>query len=179
MKHNYDFIAIGDTTTDAFIRIKDASVNCDVNHENCMLCMRFGDKIPYEDVFIVPAVGNAANASVSAARLGLASALVANIGGDYYGKEVMEALTSERVGTEFVSVHQNKKTNYHYVLWYEAERTILIKHEEYDYELPNIDEPRWVYFSSMGENSLQFHDALADYLKAHTNIKLAFSLIFL
>ena len=174
MKHNYDFIAIGDTTTDAFIRLKDASVNCDINREHCMLCMRFGDKIPYEEVYIVPAVGNSANAAVSATRLGLASALVANIGGDYQGNEALEALKSENVGTEFVTIHKNKKTNYHYVLWYEAERTILIKHEEYDYELPEIDEPRWVYFSSIAENSLPFHDALAEYLKKHPAIKFAF-----
>src|SRR3989344_564340 len=171
MIEQYDFISIGDTVTDAFIKLKEAEVHCDINKANCTLCMRFGDKIPYEDVFIVPAVGNAANASVSAARLGLASALVANIGGDYYGKEVMEALTSERVGTEFVSVHQNKKTNYHYVLWYEAERTILIKHEEYQYNLPDIGTPKWIYFSSVNERAFPFHYIVADYLEAHPEIK--------
>ncbi len=174
MKHNYDFIAIGDITTDAFIRLKDAAVNCDINHENCMLCMRFGDKIPYEEVYIVPAVGNSPNAAVSASRLGLKSAIVTSVGGDEAGKEAIEKLTSEHVGTDFVSIFKNKKTNYHYVLWYEAERTILIKHEEYDYELPDIDEPRWVYLSSMASNSLPFHEAIQKYLTAHPNIKFAF-----
>ena len=80
----YDFLAIGDTVTDAFIELKDATVNCDINREHCTLTMRFADKIPYKDVHVIPAVGNSANASVSASRLGLESVLVSNIGDDHY-----------------------------------------------------------------------------------------------
>ena len=59
-----DFVAIGDIATDAFIRLKDANVHCDINIEKCELGVSFGDKIPYEFVEVVPAVGNAANAAV-------------------------------------------------------------------------------------------------------------------
>jgi sugar/nucleoside kinase (ribokinase family) len=128
MNSQYDFIAIGDTVTDAFIRLKDASVHCDIDREWCQICMRFKDKIPYESVTVVPAVGNSANASVAAARLGLKSGLVSNIGDDYFGKECLDAFTKEKVATEFIKVHKDQKTNYHYVLWYEDDRTILIKH---------------------------------------------------
>ena len=48
-----DFLAIGDVVTDAFIRIKDASVHCDINNVNCTLSMRFGDKIPFESATVV------------------------------------------------------------------------------------------------------------------------------
>lgn len=170
----YDFISIGDTVTDAFIRLKDASVHCDLNREKCVICMRFADKIPYENVYVIPAVGNASNAAVAAARLGLKTAFVANIGDDYYGKECLEALKAERVATDFITIHTGRKTNYHYVLWYEDDRTILIKHEEYPYEFPKLDPPRWIYFSSMGENSLEFHDALARYISNNPEVKLAF-----
>src|SRR3989344_5809352 len=84
--HMLDFLAIGDTTIDAFIRLKDAKVHCKINNEDCELCVRFGDKVPYESVEVVPAVGNAANAAVSAARLGLKSALRAYVGEDENGK---------------------------------------------------------------------------------------------
>ena len=172
--NQYDFIAIGDSTTDAFIKLKEASVNCDINREKCMICMRFKDKIPYEEVYVVPAVGNAANASVAAARLGLRSALISNIGDDYFGEEALAALKKENVSTEFVTVNNGKKTNYHYVLWYEDDRTILIKHQEYDYHLPYFNDPKWVYFSSMGENSLPFHEVFEKYMSEHPNVKLAF-----
>ena len=70
-KNNFDFVAIGDTTIDAFIRIKEASVNCDINKENCQLCLDFANKVPYESVTIVPAVGNSANAAVACLKTGV------------------------------------------------------------------------------------------------------------
>ncbi|HEY4510804.1 MAG TPA: hypothetical protein VJG29_00340, partial [Candidatus Paceibacterota bacterium] len=62
-----DVLAIGDTTIDAFIRLKDARAHCSINNETCELCLRFADKVPYESVTVIPAVGNSANAAVSAA----------------------------------------------------------------------------------------------------------------
>ena len=174
MMNQYDFIAIGDSTTDAFIKLKDASVHCNIDNEKCEICFRFKDKIPYEEVYVVPAVGNAANASVVAARLGLKSALISNIGDDYFGKETLDALKKENVNTEFITVNNGKKTNYHYVLWYEDDRTILIKHQEFDYRLPYFNDPKWVYFSSMGENSLPFHEVFERYMSEHPNVKLVF-----
>lgn len=172
--NNFDFVAIGDIVTDAFIKLKEASVNCDINKENCQICMRFGDKIPYESVSIVPAVGNSPNAAVAAARLGLKSALITNLGNDREGKEAEAELEHNGVSLKFVTVHNNIKTNYHYVLWYQDDRTILIKHEEYPYRLPDIGAPKWLYLSSLGTNSLDLHDALATYLEQHPEIKLAF-----
>jgi sugar/nucleoside kinase (ribokinase family) len=55
------------------------------------------------------------------------------------------------------------------------ERTILIKHQEYPYKLPDqMTEPKWLYFSSVGDNSLPYHEEIAAYLAAHPNVKLAF-----
>jgi ribokinase len=136
--------------------------------------MAYGDKIPYEESYVIPAVGNSANAVIAAARLGLSTAFVTNLGADYYGTECLHVLEKEKVGTEFVSVHHNSKTNYHYVLWYKDDRTILIKHEKYNYRMPNIDGPGWIYLSSLGEHSEQFHDEIADYLESHPESKVAF-----
>ncbi|OHA92051.1 MAG: hypothetical protein A3J09_00950 [Candidatus Zambryskibacteria bacterium RIFCSPLOWO2_02_FULL_51_21] len=170
----HDFIAIGDITTDAFIKLKDASVHCDVNDEKCQICMAFGDKIPYESVEEISAVGNSPNASVAAARLGLKSALVTNLGDDSYGHRCLETLTSESVDTQFVSIHAGKKSNYHYVLWYEHDRTILVKHQEYERILPDIGKPKWLYLSSLGEDTIAYHGAIADYVRNNLEVNLAF-----
>jgi len=170
-----DFVAVGDITTDAFIELKDATVNCEVNRDTCMLCMRFGDKIPYESVTVVPAVGNSPNASVSAHRLGLKSALAANLGNDEYGREDIKTLKNEGVITDYIRVHKGMKSNYHYVLRYEEERTILVKHYEYDYKLPDFTvPPRWIYLSSLGENSIPFHHEIAEYIRNNPETRLAF-----
>lgn len=174
MNQQFDFVAIGDITTDAFIKIKDASVHCDINHEKCQLCVRFGDKVPYESVTEVKAVGNSPNASVSAHRLGLNSALITNLGDDRNGEECLETLKKEGVNADYVTVHKGVETNYHYVLWYEEERTILVKHHEYNYKFPDLPAPKWIYLSSLGENSLPYHAEIVEYMKLHPESKFAF-----
>lgn len=173
----YDFIAIGDTVTDAFIRIQQASVMHIENGNGAVdeeLCFVNGAKIPYEFAKVLAGVGNAANAAVSASRLGLKTGFVSDVGADDQGKEILAALKANHIDTTFVRSHEGKSSNYHYVLWHNAERTILIKHETYPYALPEMGSPRWLYFSSVGDNSLPYHHEVAEYLKAHPTVKLAF-----
>ncbi len=170
-----DFFAIGDIVTEPFIRLKDASTHCKIDTDLCELCMRFGDKIPYESATVCAAVGNASNAAVSAARLGLSSALRAYTGDDQYGTEMLEVLTGEHVSTEFMVREEGKKSNYHYVLWYETDRTILVKHEDFSYTVPELSvSPTWIYLSSLAASSGPYHDAIVSWLETHPQSKLAF-----
>ena len=132
------FLAIGDIVIDAFIHLQDARVSCDVNDDNCTISMRFGDKIPYKDVEIVKAVGNSPNAATSASRLGLETALVTHVGDDQNGKDCIETLKENGIKTDLVQTQDGFKTNYHYVLSFEAERTILIKHANFNYNFSEI-----------------------------------------
>ncbi len=174
MKPEYDLIAIGDIVTDNFIRLENPSAHLDIDKGEREICMRFADKIPYKEVHIIPAVGNSPNAAVAASRLGLKVALVTSIGSDHFGKECVRTLEKEGVSTEFVFTEDGMKTNYHYVLWYEDDRTILIKHEKFSHTLGNINTPKWVYLSSLGENTLPFHKVIENYLNKHKDINLAF-----
>src|ERR1035437_1986760 len=170
-----DFIAIGDTTVDEFIRLKDAHVNCNINHEDCTISMKWGDKIPYDFSVLVAGVGNAANAAVAAARLGLSAGFVSNVGKDRYGDDILAMFTREGVDTKYIAVNDGIPTNHHYVLWYEAERTILIRHEAYPYSIPeSFEAPKWIYLSSTGEGAEAFHTELTTWLAEHPETKLAF-----
>jgi sugar/nucleoside kinase (ribokinase family) len=158
MSQPLDFLAIGDIVTEPFIRLKEAEVHCEKGAQECQLCMAFGEKIPYESATLVAAVGNASNAAVSAARLGLSS-----------------GLKNEKVSTEYMVTQQGKASNYHYVLWYQTERTILIKHELYDYEVPTLSAaPKWVYCSSLADNSIPYYHALMELFAQHPDTKVAF-----
>ncbi|MDE1966286.1 MAG: carbohydrate kinase family protein [Patescibacteria group bacterium] len=169
-----DFIAIGDCTVDEFIKLKDAHVHCDINDENCTISMSWGDKIPYEFSVLVPGVGNAANAAVSAARLGLSTGFVSNVGSDRYGEEILDVFKKERVDPRYVRVNEKLATNHDYVLWYDAERTILVKHEDYPYAMPEgMAPPKWFYLSSAGRSE-PFHAEVAAWVAAHPSAKLAF-----
>jgi len=171
---NFDFIAIGDTVVDAFIKLKKADILGEPDTPGYEIAIPFAEKVPYEDVFVIPAVGNAANAAISAARLGLETALVTNLGDDRDGEDCLATLKKNNVKTDFVKINSGMKTNYHYVLWYGPERTILIKHEKYQYILPDINTPKWIYFSSVPETAFPFHIEIADYLETHPEINLAF-----
>ncbi len=168
----YDFVAFGDVTTDCFIKLKEAEEL--TQHGVLELCMPFGTKLPFESATEVVAVGNAANAAVANARLGVASALVAHIGGDQNGVNCMNALKERGVATEYVATHADMRTNYHYILQHGAERTILIKHEAYPYALPTFAEvPTWFYLTSLPEGTLDYQKAIAKYAKDN-RVKLAF-----
>ncbi len=173
-----DVLAIGDTVIDAFIRLTDAELLCDADKKNCKLAVRYGDKVPYESVTVCNAVGNAANATVSVSRLGLASGILTYVGDDQNGRDCVAEFTSNNVATDLVRVASRMKTNYHYVLWYDVDRTILIKHEKYAYTLDGIpqgdDAPKWLYVSSLGENSFHLYEDIAQYLDQNPSVKLAF-----
>lgn len=173
-KGNLDFVAIGDIVTDAFIELEDAWIETDNPEKSKELCMNFGDKLPYKKVDVIPAVGNSPNAATSAHRLGLKTALVTDFGDDKYGDEMMDQIKKEGLDTRFINVHKGMGSNYHFVLRLKAERTILVKHYEYEYKLPDLGSPKWIYLSSLAENSLPFHEEIADYLEKHPETKLAF-----
>jgi ribokinase len=171
---NFDFVAIGDIVIDAFIRLEHAKEVCNANTGKCELCISYPDKVPYEFVEELPAVGNSANAAVSASRLGLKTALISNIGDDHDGEKCLESLKKDGVATDFVTKNAGMKTNYHYVLWYQKDRTILIKHENYPEKMPDIGSPKWLYLSSLGEKTLEFHKTIEEYLNKHPDSNLVF-----
>lgn len=169
----YDFVAIGDITTDAFIKLKDAEELMD--HGTRQLCVRFADKVPYEEVIEVRAVGNAANAAVAAARIGLSSALIARIGDDENGQHCRDTLKENGVADEYVETQPGLPTNYHYVLWFGAERTILVKQTKFTYSMPQFEKPpKYIYLTSLGESAKEFHHEVAAYVREHPETKLAF-----
>lgn len=172
-----DVLSVGDVVIDDFIRLLDNEARVENTPSGPRLSFEFGTKVPFDHSEVVPAVGNASNASVAFAKLGFRSGLVANIGNDGRGREILEALHKAGVDSRFVHINHGKKSNYHYVLWYKDERTILIKHEEYDYHWPRfrvVDIPRWIYFSSISEHALEYHDQMAEWLESHPTVKLAF-----
>lgn len=175
---DFDVISVGDIVTDDFIRLQDdqAWTYTDEHGAN-VLAMLYGTKVPFQFRTVVEGVGNASNAAVAFARLGLKSSFVTNVGGDQYGRDMIVALHKNGVDTRFVRINPDKVSNYHFVLWYKDERTILIKHEAYDYHWPHLrpnEKPRWIYFSSISDHAIEYHDQVADWLDEEKDVKLVF-----
>jgi sugar/nucleoside kinase (ribokinase family) len=173
----FEVLSVGDITTDAIIRLDEGTSRVTHDARGDWLAVPFGTKIPFDEAFVLEAVGNASNAAVCFARLGLHTGLVTNVGGDSHGIDMIHALHHAGVDTRFVRVNPGRASNYHYALWYRDDRTILVRHEEYDYHWPPLrpsEVPAWLYFSSVSEHAADYHDQLAGWLDEHPGTKLAF-----
>lgn len=173
-----DVIAIGDVVIDDFVKLDEDMAWVEEKDGKKILSMEFGTKLPFTGNQVINAVGNASNSAVCFSRLGLNTGFVTNVGDDQRGIDIIRQLKKEKVDTRFVHENPDMQSNYHYVLCYKEERTILIKHEEYNYEWPRFranDIPRWMYFSSIAENAIEhYHDDVVEWLKENPDVKLAF-----
>lgn len=169
-------LAIGDIFTDAFIKLREDKARIDTDPDGSKrLSLPFGSKPPYDSVEIVQAVGPSPNAAVAFSRLGLNAGLMAFLGDDQPGSDSLAYLHGENVDTSTMVAHEGMKSNYYYVLRYGADRTILVKNEEYDYSWTAPEKtPDWIYLSLISEASWQLHEDLLVYLEANPDTKFAF-----
>lgn len=172
-----DVLAVGDVVTDAFIRLLEKEAKVEKSREGAWLSLPYGAKVAFDHTEVIEGVGNAANAAVAFAKLGLRSGLVANVGNDKFGRGIIASLQKHKVDTRFVHINRGKPSHYHHVLWYKEDRTILVNSVDYDYDWPRfrkVDVPEWVYFSSVGQYATEYHDQISDWLDDNPEVKLAF-----
>ncbi len=142
----YDLISIGDAVVDTFLPLIEAEVKV-IDGESKLL-LPYGDKVPVgESLSLVG--GNAANNAVGAAKLKLKTAIYVNIGADHDGMKIKDTLKDEGVDLKFVVKHDNLTTSRHIVLDFKGDRTILVHHHPWKYHLPDLDQTRWVYLTSL------------------------------
>ena len=143
----HDLVSIGDSTIDAFVRLEKAEIEMMKNGEQ-LLEIPFATKIGiHERVRLMPA-GNAHNVAVGSSRLGLDTSFYTVVGDDTNAQIILKNLQRQGVSTTLVQHDRERGTNFHIILSYGAERTILIYHEEYSYSLPKFY-TRWAYYSSV------------------------------
>ncbi len=174
ISNKYDIVSIGDTTIDAFVELHEATVSCNVDRSECKLCLTYADKIPYENLTMLPA-GNSTNNAVGSARLGLKNAFISAVGDDDNGRKIIKELKEEGIETHLIHVNKQSSTNFHVVLVFQGERTILIKHNKFNYSLPSQLHTKWIYFSSMGAGTEKFHQDFARFLQKNPQIKVSFN----
>lgn len=128
-----DVITIGAATRDVFLKSSAFKVLRDPKHLEAIgfptgeaQCFALGEKVPVEHL-VRATGGGAANAAVTFARQGLATAMIAKVGDDESGKEIIKELHGEQVGV--VNEHHKGETDYATILLApNGERTILVHH---------------------------------------------------
>ena len=147
-----DILSIGDVTTDVFMQVDELKLVCKHNKNDCLLCMKYADKIAAKRVDKLIG-GNAGNIAIGSRRLGLKSALYAQVGNDDAGETLLKSLKNDNVETKYFTLAKGELTNYSVIINYEAERTILVHHEVRNYKLKYFEPCKWIYVTSMGVGS--------------------------
>lgn len=173
MAKHFDFLAVGDCTHDTFVQIEEASVHCNKNTKKCEICFSWADKIPATKITQVPGVGNAANVAVAAARMGLKTAYYTHVGDDAIGEGTTAVFKKEGIALDYIKVDKKLPSNHHVAINYGAERTIMVYHQPWKYQLPKDVAPKWIYFSSLGPHHAQLHKQIPALVK-RTGAKMAF-----
>lgn len=150
-----DILSIGDVTTDVFVQVDELKLLCKHNKNDCLLCMKYADKIVAKRVDKLIG-GNAGNIAIGSRRLGLKSALYAQVGNDDQGRVLLKSLKEDNVDTKYFTLAKGELTNYSVIINYNAERTILVHHEKRNYKLKYFEHCKWIYLTSMGERSQKF-----------------------
>ncbi len=160
----FDLISVGDSVIDTFIPLKDAEV-IEKDGERKLL-LRYGDKIPVGDSTVLVA-GNAANNAVGASRLKLKTAIYVNVGNDHDGLRIKDKLKEEGIDIRYVVRNETLPSNHHIVLNFKGERTILIYHQPWKYNLPELERSKWIYFTSLSPTFVESNllSQLTNYLE--------------
>jgi ribokinase len=165
-----DLITIGDSILDTFLIIKEAKIRKGKNRSMDQLCLNFADKIPIEHS-VQSVGGNAAN--VGAAKLGLETAILTELGDDINGHIIRNELCKRGVNDELIRQVSGRETRYSIVINYKSERTILSCHPKRRYTFPHLPKTGYIYYTSLGPGFEQLQKKLYGYLQKHPGIRLA------
>lgn len=171
----YDLITIGDTVIDTYLPIDDAQI---LEKDGVKyLGFKYGYKVPVENGISVVA-GNAANNAIGASRLKLKTAIYTNVGNkddEQNDDRIKAKLKKEGVDIRYIAETDDLPSNHNIVLTYKGERTILVHHQPFKFQLPDLDKTRWVYLTSMAPNYIDtpIINQLINYLE-RSGAKLAY-----
>lgn len=170
----FDVISVGDALVDAFLTIKDASSHMNLDSEAQLLCVGFGKKVPVDDCQFLLG-GNACNVSVGISRLGLKSALCAEIGDDEFSLKIINGLKKESVNTSTVIQGKQKSSSFAIGINFKGERTLFVDHvtREHNFSFANVT-AKWMYLTSIGDYFEKAYELSLDFCQKN-NVNLAFS----
>ncbi len=151
----FDLISIGDTVIDTVIPLNEAKLIAE--NGQIILGFPFGAKVPVENGESMVA-GNAANNAVGSARLGLKTAIYTHSGNKDDEEDdlrIRQKFKKEKVDTRYVIDVPNLPSNHNIILSYKGERTILVHHQPWKFQLPDLEKTKWIYLTSMSPSYVE------------------------
>lgn len=157
---HFDVIGVGEAKIDAFMTLHEGGRN--VHLIGSEICFRYGGKIPV-DRYDLQMGGNAANVTVGLSRLGLKTALIAEVGGDALSTLINETLEKEGVGRSHVIHNKEAGSALSVIINFQKDRTIFSQHlkRKHQFSFDDLTAP-YVYLTSLGE---EWHEPYRKALK--------------
>ena len=175
MSSDLELLSIGDATFDVFLVPSESEALCTIDDKKCLICFKYGEKIPVKTIEYSVG-GNAANNAVGAARLGIKVGVVLTLGGDSIGNQIAEKLEKEGVNMDNVVQQPVVGSNFSSIINYSGERTIFTYNAPKSYEFPvKLPVTPWVYLTSMGDSFQPFYNHFLDFVNKNPDIKIAFN----
>lgn len=170
----FDVLCVGDALIDAFLTIHQSSEQLAVDHEKNLLCVGFGKKIPVDACEFLLG-GDACNVSVGLSRLGLKTALAAEIGDDEFSQKIINGVKKEGVDDGRILLGQRTPSSFSIGINFQGERTLFVDHviRRHDFSFEGV-KTKWVYLTSIGEEWEVAYGKTLDFCEK-TGAKLAFS----
>jgi len=149
-----DVITVGTALVDVFIH--SAEMTIDHHQGQVMLCQPLGDKLTVESL-VIRSGGGATNTAAGFQRLGLKTAVVAEIGQDMLAQVVDQELHQDQVETRLLIREKREQTGSSVILvGKDGQRTALVYRgaaselEKSDLPIDELSSTRWIHLSSVG-----------------------------
>ncbi len=159
----YDLITIGDIKLDTFVTIPPSKKTKLMKKEG-WLCLAYGSKIPVTS-FEEQIAGSAPNVAVGVSRLGYKTGIYSVMGEDNTKDMALIKLKDEKVDTKYIEAVTGKPSSYSAVVNYLGESTIIASHQPYQYHLPKISKPKWIYIGELGDRYEGMYRQVMKYIK--------------
>ena len=167
---NFDLITIGSATLDVIV--KSSQFSLEPQGKGIALCQTYGGKIDAED-FLMVSGGGATNVAAGAARLGLKTAAVCEVGKDFPSQVIWNDLQHDNVETRFLISERLEETAVSIILVAADGGRSAITHRGAAYQLESRDIPwsdleqtRWIHLGSLGGNKQLIFDMM-DFTQRH------------
>ncbi|GIW61163.1 MAG: sugar kinase [Patescibacteria group bacterium] len=169
-----DVVTVGNAVLDVFLELHDDNKLISLDETSHKLCLPYGEKILVDKCTFMLG-GNATNVAVGLRRLGLRSALMAEIGMDEFSAKILNILRREEVVTDFIQ-RGEKESSMTIGINFQGERTLFVEHKEREhaFRFANI-KTSWIYLTSLGRRWHHVYRNVSDYLTSYSETKLAFN----
>lgn len=166
----FDVISIGDTIVDTYIPL----ITVEIFEKDGVkfLGLPYASKLSVDESNSLVG-GNSANNAIGSARLGLKTAIYTNVGNkdeDEWDNRIVAKFKKENVDTRYIKETDKLPSNHNIILNYKGERTILVHHQPWKFNLPDLDRSRWVYLTSMSPSYVESNviEQLINYIERNT-----------